>query len=168
MRATHAVNGEGEERGHWIPWLFVGFFGFVLVANGVMIWLALSTWTGLETEGAYERGLAFNDELEAARAQAALGWTVDLEVEAGGPGPAEVRLEARDRFGSFVRDAKVRVRLVRPTHAGDDVDLPLAHGTGGTYAAAVDLPLPGQWDVEAVMVSPGGTWRRVERVFVRP
>lgn len=157
-----------QRSSRWIPWLFVGFFGLVLIANVIMITLAVSTWNGLETEDAYQKGLAFNDQLEARRAQAALGWTVDLEVGAGGGGPAELRLEARDRFGSFVRDADVRVRLVRPTHDGFDVDLPLAHEAGGSYAAVVDLPLPGVWDVEAVIISPAGSWRGVERVFVRP
>ena len=153
---------------HWIPWLFVGFFGLVLAANVVMIWLAVSTWNGLETENAYQKGLAFNQKLEAARAQAALGWTVDLELDPAGPEPAAVEVQVQDRFGSFITDADVRVRLVRPTHAGHDVTTALAHQTGGTYAALVDLPLAGQWDVETLVVSPRGSWRHTERVFVRP
>ena len=53
----------------------------MLLANGAMIWLAFATWTGLETEGAYQKGLAYNRTLEEAEAQAALGWQVDLELE---------------------------------------------------------------------------------------
>ncbi|MBL4602812.1 MAG: FixH family protein, partial [Emcibacteraceae bacterium] len=32
---------------------FVGFFLVVFLANGIMTYFALSTWTGLETENAY-------------------------------------------------------------------------------------------------------------------
>ena len=66
------------DRSRWIPYAFVAFFGVVLLANGTMIGLAFATWTGLETEGAYQKGLAYNRVLDRARAQAALGWRVDL------------------------------------------------------------------------------------------
>ena len=153
---------------HWIPKLFIGFFAFVLVINLVMIWLAVSTWTGLETEGAYEKGLDYNRSLQAARAQDRLGWSVALEVVPAGDGWVRVAVDLEDRFGNLIKDATVRARLVRPTHQGHDLDLALAHEVGGTYAAETALPLAGQWDVEIGVVTPTGTWQASERVFLEP
>ena len=57
------------DRSRWIPYAFLGFFAVVLLANGAMIWLAFATWTGLETEGAYQKGLAYNRTLAETEAQ---------------------------------------------------------------------------------------------------
>ena len=54
-------------RGRWIPWLFVGFLVVVAAVNGVMIWYALSSWTGLAANQAYDNGLTYNQNLAAAR-----------------------------------------------------------------------------------------------------
>jgi nitrogen fixation protein FixH len=157
----------GRQRMHWIPKLFIGFFVFVLAINLIMIWLAVSTWTGLETDGAYQKGLDYNRNLEAARAQDELGWTVGLDVAAG-DGRVRVAVDVEDRFGNLIKDATVRARLVRPTHEGHDLALALAHEVGGTYSAEAPLPLAGQWDVEIGIIAPTGTWRASERVFLEP
>ncbi len=100
------------ERSRWIPWAFLAFFAVVLLANGTMIWLAFATWTGLETEGAYQKGLAYNRTLEQAEAQAALGWRVDLALEQQGRALA-LRLMLVDRHGSLIEEADV-TRGLRP------------------------------------------------------
>jgi nitrogen fixation protein FixH len=47
----------GDRFGRWIPWSFVGLFFLVLAVNGTMIAIAVSSFTGLETTNAYQRGL---------------------------------------------------------------------------------------------------------------
>lgn len=167
MRAGDAMAGGGR-RIHWIPKLFIGFFVFVLVINLVMIWLAVSTWTGLETEGAYQKGLDYNRTIEATRAQDALGWNVDLEVAPVGAGRVRIAVALEDRFGNLIKDAAVRARLVRPTHEGHDLDLALDHEVGGTYGTEARLPLAGQWDVEIGVIAPSGTWQASKRVVLEP
>jgi nitrogen fixation protein FixH len=61
-----AVMSADRPRGRWIPWLFVGGFLLVCAVNGVMIWVALSSWTGLAANQPYDRGLAYNRNLAAA------------------------------------------------------------------------------------------------------
>lgn len=85
--------------GWWIPWTFAAGFLLVVAVNGVMIWLAASTWTGLVTERAYDRGLEYNRNLEAAARMAQLGWQTRLTVATLADGARELRLEARDRTG---------------------------------------------------------------------
>ena len=75
----------GPLRGHHVLAGFVLFFGIVFGVNACMIYGALSTFDGIETEGAYQKGRAYNHLLERMEAQRALGWRTSL---AAAPLPA--------------------------------------------------------------------------------
>jgi nitrogen fixation protein FixH len=155
-------------RDRWIPSLFVGFFVVVLIANGSMMFAAFTSWPGLETTSAYQRGLAYNRMLAAASEQAELDWQVGFDFRQGGPRHGVVRVDLADRFGSFLRHAEVRATFVRPTSEGHDLTVGLVHRIGGSYQATVDLPLDGQWDIYLAATSGGQTYSLRERVFLRP
>ena len=59
-----------------IPLLFFAFFAVVLTANGIMIWIALSSWTGLETKNHYLKGVDYNQTLQDVRTQEALAASI--------------------------------------------------------------------------------------------
>ena len=166
--AVAMQRGEGARRGNWIPWAFVAFFGVVLAANGALIWFAFESWTGLATGSAYQRGLAYNRTLEAARQQAALGWTVGFSFEQTGARQALIELTLEGRHGDLLEGAVVQATIVRPTHAGYDFVQRLEHQTAGRYEALLDLPLPGQWEIRIVAVQGGDTYRLTRRVNLRP
>jgi nitrogen fixation protein FixH len=155
-------------RDHWIPWVFVAFFGVVLAANGAMIWIAFATWTGLETEGAYQKGLDFNRALAAARAQGALGWQVDLDLSSADGRLARLELTLADRHHSLIEDAKVTATFVRPTQAGHDLGLEVPHIHAGVYRAEAALPLAGVWDLHLAAQSGGDTYRLRRRIYLEP
>ena len=46
-----------ERRSLWIPWALCGIFAVFLIANGVMLYFATRSWTGLATDNAYENSL---------------------------------------------------------------------------------------------------------------
>jgi nitrogen fixation protein FixH len=152
----------------WIPWLFVGFFVVVLIANGSMMFAAFLSWPGLETTSAYQRGLAYNRMLAAASEQAELDWQVGFDFRQDGARRGVVRVDLADRFGSFLRHAVVRATFVRPTSEGHDLTADLVREIGGRYQATVDLPLDGQWDIYLAATSRGQTYSLRERVFLRP
>jgi nitrogen fixation protein FixH len=155
------------DRSRWIPYGFVAFFGVVLLANALMIWIAFATWTGLETDDAYQKGLAYNRTLAAARAQDALGWRVNLDVSAAGR-LAELELTLADRYGSLIEDAKIRAAFVRPTHAGHDVVLGVPHVHAGVYRAEAALPFAGVWELHLVAESGSDAYRLRRRVYLEP
>lgn len=156
-------------RSRWIPWAFVAFFAVVLAVNGVMIFFAFSTWTGLEAESAYRHGLEYNRALERARAQEALGWQVDLAFEQGLPKDRGIlTLNLEDANGNLIQNALVRARLARPTHEGHDFEVEVLHTWGGTYRREITFPLRGLWDIEVDVEAPSGTYRLEERVFLAP
>jgi nitrogen fixation protein FixH len=158
----------GLNRSRWIPYAFLGFFGIVLLANGALIWIAFTTWTGLETERAYQKGLAYNSALDQAKAQALLGWRVDLEFVQADERALAVSLALADRHGDLIEDASVSTTFFRPTHEGHDRVATIPHRYGGAYAARVELPLAGQWDVHLTIERAGEIWRETRRVHLRP
>lgn len=147
-------------RGSWIPWLFVGFFLLVIAVNGVMVWVATVSWTGLETQSSYDKGLQYNRNLEAAERQAGLGWSASFEARMVEGYLAEVELAMTDAAGQPLEGAEVVAIFERPGEQAADFELPLAAVGDGLYRARVDLPRIGAWRIHL-------TVRRGEDVFVR-
>lgn len=137
---------DAGRRGSWIPWIFVAGFAVVTAVNAVMVWVAVDSFTGLETERSYDRGLAYNRNLEAARRQQTLGWQADLATEGRALTGLELILEVRDRAGRPVSDALVEGRLRRPGAAELDRQVELQAVAQGSYRATLALPAPGLWD----------------------
>ncbi|ALK10639.1 FixH family protein [Blastochloris viridis] len=149
-----------------LVWL-LGFFALVFGVNGVMAWLALSSFSGTVVDSAYRASQRFNGELDAARAQAARHWAVTLDVQRGADGAAEVRLLARDGAGVPVSGVNAQVELQRPTDRHGDVALELGERGGGEFAGRVAELAAGQWDVViAIAGAAGPVFRSRNRVVV--
>ena len=65
----------------FIPWLFAAGMTFVVAVNGVLVYFALGTWSGLVVERPYERGVQYNRVLEAVARQEALGWQFEIALQ---------------------------------------------------------------------------------------
>src|SRR5664279_301516 len=101
MAASSAVRRSDAPSGRLYPWLFVGAMGLVILVNAAMIFFAVHSFTGLATQDPYDKGLAFNRTLAAARAQAGLGWQVDVAATASpADAAATVTLAAAFRDGA--------------------------------------------------------------------
>lgn len=155
------------KRSRWIPWAFVGGFGIVVIANVILVLFALDSWTGLETEQAYQRGLAYNRTLDAATAQAALGWKTTLGFEPSGPSRGRLAVSFVDSAGRPINGLSVSVRLVRPTHEGFDHQVSLVPEAAGRYVVPLELPLPGQWQVRVEARGREAPYRLNGRIVVR-
>lgn len=157
-----------RSRDRWIPWTIVAGFAVVIGANGALIYFAMSTFTGVETDRHYERGLAYNQTIAAAEAEAARGWRLEPTFESRGPGAGRLTVIFSDRDGAPLAGAAVSAYFVRPTQAGHDVEVPLADRGGGRYAADVALPLSGQWDLRVVALRQDAIQQARQRVFLAP
>ena len=152
MRANSVV--PARPRGWWIPYTFVGGFAVVFIANGALLYFALTTFSGLTTRQAYVEGLAYNDRVAEEQAQAALGWTLDVALSSAvtalpdAPGRAtRLRLTARDAQGRPLDGLAIEALVRRPTEKGLDQAIALAPVGPGAYRAALTLPKPGLWDI---------------------
>lgn len=158
--------------GWYIPWLFVAFFVVVIAANGIMMYFAFSSWTGLETKDHFRRGIQYNRDLEAARAQDERGWNVGFDfkpsgAQAGMGRQGDVDVVLKDKFGNTLLNAQVIVQFLRPTAEGHDLAVELPYRGDGHYAAAVEIPLVGVWDMHVTVLHASGDYQKTKRVLVK-
>ena len=162
-----AARTEGRRRSNWIPWTFVAGFGVIIIANTILAVFALGSFSGIETEHAYKTGLAYNDVLAAREAQAARGWRHEMIYvpEAGETGRIEITLTGAG--GEALQGLTVVAQIGRPAHEGEDREIVLATTGGGTYSAALALPLKGQWQADISASGIGAPYHIRERFWVR-
>ncbi|MBT5943195.1 MAG: FixH family protein [Rhodospirillaceae bacterium] len=155
--------GRGREiTGRTVLLGFIAFFGVVFLVNGIFFWFASDSWTGLSTEDAYRKGIAFNDELARADAQRLLGWTAETGYASDMPGTGRLTFALRTEDGQPVRDRIVTATFKRPVAEGIDFSATLNSDESGRYVADITPPAPGQWDVRIEVSRPGAPSYLVE------
>src|ERR1019366_9938190 len=107
---------------------------------------AISTFAGLDSDSPYQAGLAFDQEIAAARAQQALHWQVQAKVTTTDEGRTLVEIFARDANGAPLSGLGATATLVHPTDRRLDRDLAISEDGPGHFRG-VTGPAVGQWDV---------------------
>jgi len=130
-------------KGRHVLMVFLGFFLVVFAVNGVFLYSAISTYTGIVAAEPYRKGLNYNDRIAADEAQKAQGWQEALEVTRNG----QMTLRLTSRLGAPVEGLRVTGTLGRPSTAQHDVKLVLDEVQPGTYATKVMPPDAGSWVV---------------------
>ncbi|MFT5538845.1 MAG: nitrogen fixation protein FixH [Alphaproteobacteria bacterium] len=133
----------------------VAFFVVIAVVNGIFVYLSLSTFPGVETEGAYRKGLTYNQTLSEAEVLRALGWRANLTWQAQDPGDGRFTLRLTGMNGARLTGKAVILTLRRSVHAGADRDLPMGEDGPGVYGTKTLSIGPGNWDVIARVIRPG-------------
>ncbi|WP_246742439.1 FixH family protein [Microvirga splendida] len=135
---------------------FLGFFGIVFAMNFYMVRVALSSFSGVETESSYKAGLSFKNDIAAAHAQDARHWSVEATLQRGdNPG---MIITARDAQGQTLSGLTAEVRLAHPTDKRRDVVLEFVELTPGQFKNLTAMP-EGRWDLVI------GLKRETETVF---
>ena len=164
---SHENGDTGLRKSNWIPWVFVGFFAVVFAVNGVMLTVALTTFNGLWTEGAYNRGLSYNETLAERDAQRALGWRVATEATHDDILSSIITLTAFDESEQPLPGVRIEAVARRPTSQQADFALDFRQAGRGLYQADVDWPMQGLWEVRATVHSGGDAYRLDTRLMVR-
>jgi len=107
-----------------LAWL-LGSFAVIFAANFALIYIALTTLHGEETENSYDASQAYNQKLAAAQAQEQLGWKVDVQTRQANGG-VRVVADIRDRNGMVVPGLEVRARFMHPINRFMDREALLA------------------------------------------
>lgn len=146
---------------------FVAFFGIVFAVNGYFIYAALSTFDGVEVEGAYQKGRAYNHLLEQMDAQRRLGWTAAIATGPASAGGTRLTVAFAAADGAPLSGLKVDGLFWRPVAAGEDQRLPLAETKTGTYETVFNLAHDGNWLIRIAAQGPAGeTFVQEERVII--
>lgn len=142
-----SASAHDPNRGRWIPWAFAGGMLLVVAVNAVMVYFAVSTFTGVTVPRSYERGRGYDAVLAEAARQDALGWRAEVRFEGG-----RLTVAATDREGRGV-PGRVEGVLLRPLEGGE---LPLAFTARGTgrWTAEVEAPRRGQWEARLTLFGP--------------
>ncbi|MBF0400615.1 MAG: FixH family protein [Magnetococcales bacterium] len=169
MMDTKTQQDSPKRWGRFEPWptAIVLFFVVVFIVNAAFVIVGQQSWSGLVTEGAYVKGLAFNRVLEAQQQQERLGWKLSLDsakMVVGQSGPLSLSL--RDRDDQPLAAAQIQGVLFRPVQAGTDYPFTMQEEQPGLYSVALKVPLPGQWDVKLAIVAPAGEYRYVQRIHL--
>jgi nitrogen fixation protein FixH len=123
----------------------IAFFAVVALVNGIMVRAAVSTFGGLETGSAYQAGLAFARETDAARAQDARHWRVKANVRLA-DGKTLVEIDARDAAGAPLAGLEATAALHHPTNRRGDHTITLSEDGSGHFRG-IAAATAGQWDV---------------------
>jgi nitrogen fixation protein FixH len=146
----------------------LGFFAAVFAVNGVMIYSALSTYSGLVANEPYRKGLNYNERIAADERQAGLGWSDAVEIGRDG----RVALQVSNRDGRPVTGLKIEAVLGRPSTNRHDVRLTLGEAAPGRYEAQTAPLGEGSWliaaeaRVDARAEDP--VYRTRRRVWLKP
>lgn len=143
--------------------MVVLFFLVFMAVDAVMVTLAVRTQTGVVTEQAYEKGLAYNRALEAAAEQADWGGTGIITLDG-----KKLSFELRDRDGQAITDADVTATLRRPVQSGYDVTYPMINGNNNIFTTDVKFPLPGEWDIKVSAKWQNRHYQMQDTFIVRP
>ncbi len=154
---------------HVLLWLS-GFFGAMLVANGIFLYYALSTFNGLESPNAYNKGLRYNEAIAADLAQKKLGWRHNLSLL---PGAGGLRTVITADDGTPVSGLILAGTIGRPASDHEDRAISFIEVRLGEYEARFPALAPGAW-VTAIAAHKSRQdpakplYRMKERLWVNP
>jgi nitrogen fixation protein FixH len=151
-------------RSHHIPWLFVAGLGVVIAVNAVMIWLAISSFSGLYSDHARERGLNYNRIVAEQQSRDALHWQVDAKWQ---PESGRLQLAVTGADGKPLAGARMTAELVRPAENRPPLPVALADRGEGRFDAHVDLPARGNWDLDIEVDAGDRHFALTKRLFLR-
>ena len=151
-------------RSRYVPWLFVAGFAIVIAVNGVMVWFAVGSFSGLYTDRAREIGLHYNKVIAEQRARDALGWKISTRWHAD---IGKIELSVTGPDGQPLSGARPRIELVRPAEKRPPLPVALAALGAGQFAGYVDLPERGSWDLDIIIERDGERYAVTRRMFLR-
>ncbi len=123
--------------GKRVFWYFTAFFGLIAAVNAVMMTLAIRTHSGVVTDHAYERGLAYNEVVKAEAAQEKLGWKGEISYANG-----TLHFTLKDKQGKLLTPDSVTATITRPAEKGMDFTVELKDKN-----TPIPFPAKGVWDV---------------------
>ena len=132
---------------HW--GVFVGgLMAVVIGANLILIYFATTDPSFAVEEDYYQKALHWDDKRAQDRANAELGWTVELDVgrERAADGSVQVVVRLLDAEGQAVRGAGVDLEAFHNARAAWIHRVQLRENEEGAYSAALPARRPGLWE----------------------
>jgi nitrogen fixation protein FixH len=160
-RWSHGVRPAGfgpRLTGRQVLGAFLAFFAAIFAMNGVLIYWAVATNSGLVANEPYRKGLHYNERIAADERQRQRGWSDKLELTKDG----RVALVLTDKAGHPVSGLKVETVLGRPATNRQDIHTAMSEVAPGRYEARTAALAAGFWLV--VLEARGDTEEPIYRI----
>jgi len=142
--------------------IVLGFFGAIIIANAILAYFALGSWTGLVVKNSYVASQNFNKRLERAERQQRLGITSTLKYHDG-----ILKLTLQHKEGTPFSGLNAKIKIGRTIHENADSTIILKEETTGIYGANSVLA-PGLWQAEVLAKGRQNvTYRQTFRLLVK-
>ena len=165
---TRASSSPRRITGGHVLAILVTFFAIVFAVNGVFLYAALSTHTGVVSDEPYRKGLHYNDRVAADEAQERLGWAGAIAV---GEDSRRLAFAVTRQDGAPVRGLTVQAVIARPATAGHDVTLAMRETEPGRYETSLGPLEPGAW-IATIHAAQGASspvvYRLRKRLWLTP
>ena len=146
--------------------ILIAFFTIVFGITIGMAYLAVETFSGVQTEKPYENGLAFNRDIAVARAQDAKNWRVEDHIKRMEGGNTTIEVRVFDATGLVISGLGLTVTLKAPADRRHDHRVELAENGNGIYNGSTPSEA-GQWDVETVAQQNGDVvYHSINRIIL--
>lgn len=149
-----------------IPWYFVAFFVGLTIVLTAMTIIALRTETGVVTKHPYEQGLAYNKIIAAEENQEALDWHGKITFLQKTEKSGILLFDINDISGNIVALDKVSADITRPAKQGMDFKIELPHDETGKFAAEVEFPTNGLWEIRVYANKGSDKYQIAKRIVL--
>ena len=134
----------------------VGFFVVIITANLTMAYFAIDTFSGLETDDAYRKGRDYNQTLDAAKRQEALGWQEEITLVKNGSGMNAAHYITLTLHGAeSEKDLTATLLIRRPATNANDQLINLVETTPRVFVGVIKSLEPGRWKRSLVVKKQG-------------
>ena len=156
-----------------LMWM-VAFFGVIIAVNSTLMFFAINTWPGLTTEDPYKKGVNYNQTLDAAARQSALGWLSTVEIGAGEIGAdteadksVTIRMTGQDN--APLSGLIVTVTVERAVGTRNTQIISMSETAPGIYSGIFKAPKQGRWIAEITAAGPNNaSYRMKHQVMITP
>jgi nitrogen fixation protein FixH len=145
----------------WIPWYIVLFFIILACVFAGFTYIAKKTHSGIVTEQAYEKGLAYNEIIAKADAQKKQDLSHEILIEG-----RKITFSIKDRNGNDLAIKKATLWLYRPVRAQDDVIIPM-QPLGASQTADLQKIKNGLWEARILATTENGAYQAVKKVVLK-
>lgn len=156
-------SADDQQRGRFVPWIIVGFFVCFVLLLSSFVWIAFSHKPSEVTANAYQKGLAYNNALEAAQKQKALGWVASLAFD----GKSRLTLTLSDKDKNPIKGAQARAWFVHSQSAAMDQSADMQEVQPGQYEVIMPAPRRGAWEARATVLHGGNEFQISKPVVVQ-
>lgn len=143
--------------GKHVCWYFVAFFGVIVAVNAVMVTLAVRTHSGVVTDHAYEKGLAYNKVIDAEEKQKASGLRGVMDYKDG-----MLHFAIYDKANRPFSFDKATAAITRPTQAEMDFTVELT-----SMNTPMTFPASGLWEVRVDAYHEDVHFQQTNRIIVK-